>query len=45
MPGIPFADPIVSSLVSTAIGLFEGTVRSIGRRLMDGMEPDLLDSA
>ncbi|MEW1821020.1 cation diffusion facilitator family transporter [Arthrobacter sp. NPDC080031] len=44
--GFPLADPIVGLLISAAIiVLLWGTVRSIGRRLMDGMEPELLDSA
>ncbi|GAA4051348.1 hypothetical protein GCM10023063_44200 [Arthrobacter methylotrophus] len=44
--GFPLADPIVGLLISGAIiVLLWGTVRSIGRRLMDGIEPELLDSA
>lgn len=44
--GLPLADPIVGLLISAAIiVLLWGTVRSIGRRLMDGVEPELLDSA
>lgn len=43
MLGFPLADPIVGILISAAIVvLLIGTVRSIGRRLMDGVEPDLL---
>ncbi len=46
MLGFPLADPIVGLLISAAIlVLLWGTVRSIGRRLMDGIEPDLLDTA
>ena len=46
MLGFPLADPIVGLLISVAIiGLLLGTVRSIGRRLMDGIEPELLDRA
>ena len=46
MLGFPLADPIVGILISIAIlVLLIGTVRSIGRRLMDGIEPDLLDRA
>jgi cation diffusion facilitator family transporter len=46
MLGFPLADPIVGLLISAAIiVLLWGTVRSIGRRLMDGIEPDLLHSA
>jgi cation diffusion facilitator family transporter len=43
MLGLPLADPIVGLLISAAIiVLLWGTVRSIGRRLMDGIEPDLV---
>lgn len=46
MLGFPLADPIVGLLIAAAIIiLLWGTVRSIGRRLMDGIEPDLLDRA
>ncbi|MGX1159789.1 cation diffusion facilitator family transporter [Arthrobacter sp. SLBN-100] len=46
MLGFPLADPIVGLLISAAIlVLLWGTVRSIGRRLMDGIEPDLVDAA
>ncbi|WP_461172330.1 cation diffusion facilitator family transporter [Arthrobacter sp. Z1-9] len=46
MLGFPLADPIVGLLISAAIlVLLWGTVRSIGRRLMDGIEPDLLETA
>ena len=44
--GFPLADPIVGLLISAAIlVLLWGTVRSIGRRLMDGIEPELVDRA
>jgi cation diffusion facilitator family transporter len=44
--GFPLADPIVGLLIAVAIIiLLWGTIRSIGRRLMDGIEPDLLDRA
>lgn len=44
--GFPLADPIVGLLISaTIIVLLWGTVRSVGRRLMDGIEPELLDNA
>ena len=44
--GFPLADPIVGLLIAAAIIiLLWGTVRSIGRRLMDGIEPELLDRA
>jgi cation diffusion facilitator family transporter len=43
MLGFPLADPIVGLLISIAIVvLLWGTVRSIGRRLMDGIEPELV---
>ncbi|WP_223692013.1 cation diffusion facilitator family transporter [Leifsonia poae] len=41
--GFPLADPIVGLLISIAIVvLLAGTIRSIGRRLLDGIEPELL---
>ena len=44
--GFPLADPIVGLLIAAAIIiLLWGTMRSIGRRLMDGIDPDLLDRA
>jgi len=44
--GFPLADPIVGLVISAAIlVLLWGTVRSIGRRLMDGIEPDLVHRA
>ena len=44
--GFPLADPIIGILIAIAIFvLLIGTVRSIGRRLMDGIEPDLLATA
>ncbi|MBT2515252.1 cation diffusion facilitator family transporter [Arthrobacter sp. ISL-30] len=46
MLGFPLADPIVGLLISVAIFvLLWGTIRSIGRRLMDGIEPELLTQA
>ncbi|TFD84057.1 cation transporter [Cryobacterium lactosi] len=46
MLGFPLADPIVGILISGAIiVLLLGTVRSIGRRLLDGIEPELVDRA
>lgn len=40
--GFPLADPIVGLLISAAIVvLLWGTVRDVGRRLMDGVDPDL----
>src|SRR5215211_62656 len=42
--GFPLADPIVGLLISAAIVvLLVGTSRDIGRRLLDGVEPDLVD--
>ena len=44
--GFPLADPIVGLILSAMIVvLLIGTVRSVGRRLMDGIEPELLDRA
>ncbi|MFJ4760206.1 cation diffusion facilitator family transporter [Kocuria marina] len=44
--GFPLADPIVGLLISAMIAvLLVGTVRSVGRRLMDGIEPELVDRA
>lgn len=46
MLGFPLADPIIGLLISVAIiALLWGTVKSIGRRLMDGVEPDLVARA
>jgi cation diffusion facilitator family transporter len=43
MLGFPLADPIVGLLISaTIIVLLWGTVRSIGGRLMDAIEPELV---
>lgn len=42
--GFPLADPIVGLLISAAIFvLLIGTIRSVGRRLLDGVEPELVD--
>lgn len=42
--GFPLADPIVGLFISAAIAvLLWGTIRDIGRRLMDGVDPDLTD--
>ena len=44
--GFPLADPIVGLLISTAIFiLLWGTARDIGRRLLDGVDPALVDRA
>ncbi|OZB84260.1 cation diffusion facilitator family transporter [Microbacterium sp. 13-71-7] len=46
LAGFPLADPIVGALISVAIFvLLIGTVRSIGRRLLDGVEPALVEQA
>ncbi len=46
MLGFLLADPIVGLIISAAIiVLLWSTVRSIGRRLMDGIEPELVDEA
>ncbi len=42
--GFPLADPIIGLLISAAIFvLLWGTARDVGRRLLDGVDPDLLD--
>jgi cation diffusion facilitator family transporter len=42
--GFPLADPIVGILISiTIFVLLWGTVRDIGRRLLDGVDPGLLE--
>ena len=44
--GFPLADPIIGILIAAAIFvLLWGTARDIGRRLLDGVDPDLLDRA
>lgn len=46
MLGYPIADPVIGLVISVAIiVLLIGTVKSIGRRLMDGIEPVYLDTA
>jgi cation diffusion facilitator family transporter len=46
MIGFPLADPIIGIIISAAIiVLLWGTIKSIGRRLMDGIEPELVDRA
>jgi cation diffusion facilitator family transporter len=46
LAGFPLADPIVGLLISSAVVvLLWGTVRSIGTRLLDGIEPELLGRA
>lgn len=44
--GFPLADPIVGIIISIAIFvLLLGTIGSFGRRLMDAIEPELLERA
>ncbi|WP_370297276.1 cation diffusion facilitator family transporter [Brachybacterium sp. SGAir0954] len=44
--GFPLADPIIGLLISAMIAvLLIGTVRSVGLRLMDGIEPEIVDRA
>ncbi len=44
--GFPLADPIVGLLISIVIFILVwGTVRDIGRRLLDGVDPALVDRA
>lgn len=44
--GFPLADPIVGLLISVAIAvLLWGTLRDVGRRLMDGVDPGLTRKA
>ena len=46
MLGFPLADPIIGLLIAASIlVLLWGTVRSIGRRLMDGIDPHLVERA
>lgn len=44
--GVPLADPIVGLVISAAIGaLLWGTARDLGRRILDGVDPDLVHTA
>jgi divalent metal cation (Fe/Co/Zn/Cd) transporter len=44
--GFPLADPIVGLVIAAAIVvLLIGTSRDIGRRLLDGIDPGLVDKA
>ena len=44
--GFSLADPIIGLLIAASIlVLLWGTVKSIGRRLMDGIDPDIVDRA
>lgn len=46
MIGLPLADPIIGLLIAVSILiLLWGTVRSIGRRLMDGIDPEIVERA
>jgi cation diffusion facilitator family transporter len=46
MLGFPLADPIIGLLIAISILLLLwGTVKSIGARLMDAIDPDLIDRA
>lgn len=46
MAGFPLADPIVGLLITVAIlVVLRGAARDIYRRLMDAVEPDLVDQA
>ena len=46
MFGFPLADPIVGLLITVAITvLLWGTARDVCRRLLDGVDPDLVDAA
>jgi cation diffusion facilitator family transporter len=44
--GYPQADPVVGLLITAAIAvLLWGTARDVGRRLLDGVDPELVDRA
>ena len=44
--GFPLADPIIGLLITVAIlAVLRTAVRDIFRRLMDGVDPDLVDTA
>jgi cation diffusion facilitator family transporter len=44
--GFPLADPLVGLLITLAIlALLWGTARDVGRRLLDGVDPDLVERA
>jgi cation diffusion facilitator family transporter len=46
MAGFPLADPLVGLLITVAIlGVLRGAARDIYRRLMDAVDPDLVDAA
>ncbi|WP_243064479.1 cation diffusion facilitator family transporter [Humibacter sp. RRB41] len=45
LAGLPIADPIIGLLIAVSIlMLLWGTVKQIGRRLMDGIDPHLVDN-
>jgi cation diffusion facilitator family transporter len=44
--GYPIADPVIGLLIAAAIAvLLWGTARDVGRRLLDGVDPDLVATA
>jgi cation diffusion facilitator family transporter len=44
--GLPIADPVIGLLIAASIlVLLWGTVKAVGRRLMDGIDPDLVGRA
>jgi cation diffusion facilitator family transporter len=46
MAGFPLADPIIGLLITVAIlAVLRGVARDIYRRLMDAVDPDLVDAA
>ncbi|QJW35256.1 cation diffusion facilitator family transporter [Cellulosimicrobium protaetiae] len=46
LAGLPLADPLVGLLITVAIlVLLWGTARDVGRRLLDGVDPELTDRA
>lgn len=46
LAGFPLADPVVGLAITVAIVvILVGAVRDVGRRLLDGVEPELVDRA
>jgi cation diffusion facilitator family transporter len=46
MAGFPLADPVVGLLITLAIlGVLRGAVRDVYRRLMDAVDPEMVDAA
>ena len=44
--GLPWADPVVGLLITVAIlGVLRSAVRQVGARLMDAVDPELVDQA